>query len=64
LQLPFFVILWWKQASICSLYTYLVDQMKSAYQRQKNTHKDEEVEDKHEVLDAAEAVSFHARPPR
>lgn len=32
--------------------------------RQINTHKDKEVEDKHEVLDAAEAVSFHARPPR
>lgn len=29
-----------------------------------NTHKDKEVEDEHEVLDAAEAVSFHARPPR
>lgn len=29
-----------------------------------NTHKDEEVEDKHEVLDAAEAVALHGRPPR
>lgn len=47
-----------------SLYTSLVDQMRSVKGRQINTHKDKEVEDKHEVLDAAEAVSFHARPPR
>lgn len=29
-----------------------------------DTHKDEEVEDEHEVLDAAEAVALHGRPPR
>lgn len=30
----------------------------------KYTYKDEEIEDKHEVLDAAEAVALHGRPPR
>lgn len=29
----------------------------------KNTYKDEEIEDKHEVLDAAETVPLHGRPP-
>lgn len=29
----------------------------------KNTHKDEEIEDKHEVLDAAETVPLHGCPP-
>lgn len=29
-----------------------------------NTYKDEEIEDKHEVLDAAEAVALHGRPSR
>lgn len=31
---------------------------------QNYTYKDEEIEDKHEVLDAAEAVPLHGRPPR
>lgn len=29
----------------------------------KNTYKDEEIEDKHEVLDAAETVPLHGCPP-
>lgn len=29
----------------------------------KSTYKDEKIEDKHEVLDAAEAVALHGRPP-
>lgn len=28
----------------------------------KNTYEDEEIEDKHEVLDAAETVTLHGRP--
>lgn len=28
------------------------------------THEEEEVEDKHEILDAAEAVAFYGRAPR
>lgn len=30
----------------------------------KNTYKDEEIEDKHEVLDAAQTVPLHGCPPR
>ncbi len=37
-------------------------QIKCLWEREESTYKDEEIEDKHEVLDAAETVPLHGRP--